>query len=174
LATLGDIETATKKFSESRGRLSEYIHNAEAEIEGVKKRYLPIIKKWIAQAAAEQAILEALIRESPELFDKPRTIVLFGIKVGLGKGKGKIEWEDDSSVVRLIKRHFPEQAEILIKTTEKPVKKALGQLCVADLRKLGVLVEETDDQVIVKSVDSDIDKLVARLLKDAGEIEEAA
>jgi hypothetical protein len=135
---------------------------------------MPLIKKWVERAAAEQAILEALIKESPELFDKPRTIVLFGIKVGLGKGKGKIEWESASSVVRLIKKHFPEQADLLIKTTEKPLKKALAQLSVAELKKLGIQVDETDDQVIIKSVDSEIDKLVAKLLEEAGEIDEEA
>lgn len=100
------------------------------------------------------------------MFDTPRTVVFYGIKVGLQKGKGAIEWDDDAQVVKLIEKHFPEQADVLIKTTKKPVKKALAQLTVAELKKLGIVVEETGDQVVIKSTDSEIDKLVNALLKE--------
>ena len=98
---------------------------------------------------------------------------MYGVKVGFEKGKGRIEWDDDDTVVRLIEKHFPEQADILIKTKKKPAKKALAQLSVAELKKLGVTVEETGDQVVIKSTDSEIDKLVTALLK-GDEIDEEA
>ena len=39
---------------------------------------------------------------------------------------------------------FPDKMDLLIKTTEKPVKKSLEQLA-ADLKRLGVTVEESGD-----------------------------
>ena len=64
----------------------------------------------------------------------------------------------------------------MIRTVEEPVKDALAQLPAADLRKLGVQVEEAGDHVYIKAADSDVDKLVAAILKEGAvdEAEEAA
>ncbi|HNW37160.1 MAG TPA: hypothetical protein PKM25_19620, partial [Candidatus Ozemobacteraceae bacterium] len=70
------------------------------------------------------------------------------------------------SVVKLIRKHFPEQVDVLVKITEKPVQSALNQLTVGDLKKLGVSVSEGGDEALIKPTDTDIDKLVAKLLED--------
>jgi hypothetical protein len=72
-------------------------------------------------------------------------------------------------VVARIKKHLPEQADVLIKLKETPVKDALAQLSAAELKKLGVTVSEAGDQVVVKPVDSEVDKMVDALMKEAGE-----
>ena len=76
------------------------------------------------------------------------------------------EWEDDSQVVKLIQKHFPEQFDVLVKTIEKPIKDSLANLSVADLKRIGVTVTDSGDCVVIKSMDSEIDKLVDALLKD--------
>jgi hypothetical protein len=89
------------------------------------------------------------------------------------KAKGKITWADDDQVVKLIKKHLPDQADILIKTTEKPIRDTLQGLTAAELKRIGVTVDETGDVVVIKSTDSEIDKFVEALLKDEEtEIEE--
>ena len=90
-----------------------------------------------------------------------------GVRIGFMKGKGKIEWDDGEQVVKLIKKHFPAQADALIATTEKPVKAALQQLAAADLKRLGITVEESGEVIFVKPVDGEIEKLVDALLEDA-------
>jgi hypothetical protein len=97
-----------------------------------------------------------------------------GIKVGYKKGTGKIEWEDADQVVKLIKKHFPDQADVLIISSEKPAKDALAQLTAAELKKLGVLVEESGDVPFIKDTSSEVDKLVAAFLKDEATDEEQA
>ncbi len=72
-------------------------------------------------------------------------------------------------MVARIKKHLPEQADVLIKLKETPVKDALAQLSAAELKKLGVTVSEAGDQVVVKPVDSEVDKMVDALMKEAGE-----
>jgi hypothetical protein len=163
-----DIEVKTKEYADARGVLADRVQRLNDEIEAAKRRLLPGIKKAVEVAAEKKAGLNSAIQAAPELFIKPRTIVICGIKVGLEKGKGKIEIpkEDEEKVVRLIEKYFPDQADVLIQTKKKPAKKALSGLTVAELKKLGITVEETGDQVVIKGTDSDVDKLVKALLKE--------
>lgn len=175
MATLSEIEQLTKEYAIHRKMLADRVTELEEELAQVKKRHLNNIKKAVTVAAANQSRLHAAIEDSPELFKKPRTIVLYGVKVGFQKGKGEIKWEDADQVLRLIKKHFPEQAETLIKVAETPVKTALAQLSVQDLKRIGVTVVETGDQVMIKPTDGEVDKLVDALLKDeVNEAREAA
>ncbi|GAB4485935.1 MAG: hypothetical protein OHK006_12930 [Thermodesulfovibrionales bacterium] len=170
------IEGLTKDYADARRSLADRVQALNDEIEAAKKRLLPGIKRAVEKAAEKKAALSSAVLEGVHLFERPRTVVISGIKVGLEKGKGKIEWEDDEQVVRLIEKHFPEQADVLIQTKKKPLKKALANLSAAELKKIGVVIEETGDQVVIKGADSDVDKLVKALLReDEGEdVKEAA
>ena len=75
-------------------------------------------------------------------------------------------------MVARIKKHLPEQADVLIRTKEAPVKEALAQLTAAELKKIGVTIEDAGDTVVIKPVDSEVDKLVDALLKGAASDEE--
>ncbi len=165
MATLGDIERLTKEYAEWRRDLSEAVLVAEHEIAAIKRRHVAAIKRKVEAVAERQAQLKAAIKASPELFKKPRTLIIEGIKIGFMKEKGTISWTDASQVIKLIKKHFAEQAEVLIKTTEKLVKGALQQLPAADLKRIGVTVGADGDAVVIKSTDGDIDKLVEAFLK---------
>jgi hypothetical protein len=169
MSTLFDIETSTKKFSDARTNLGDLVQSLNDGIELMKRDYMTKIKKAVVVAAEKKADLHALISESQDLFVKPRTVIFHGIKVGMAKGKGSIEWEDESVVVKLIKKHFPDEVDKLIKTTEKPIKKNMADLSASDLKKIGVQVEECGDIVYIKATDSEVDKIVNALLKDSEE-----
>ena len=173
MPTLTDIEKLTKAFSEARQQLADRIRTLEEEIQTIKRRRLPIIRNTVNIVTEKQSILKAAIEDSRPLFIKPRTVIFHGVQVGLQKAKGKISWSDDEQVVKLIKKHLPDQADVLIKTIEKPVKDALKNLPAADLKRIGVTVNETGDQVVIKSTDSEIDKFVDALLKEEN-LEKAA
>jgi len=166
MATLGDIERLTKAFADGRGQLADRVRTLEHEITAIKRRRLQGIKNTVNAVLELQSSLKAALEDSRDLFVKPRTMIFHGVKIGFQKGKGKISWADDAQVVKLIRKHLPDQADVLVKTTEKPVKDALQQLSAADLKRIGVLVEETGDQVVIKSTDSEIDKFVDTLLKE--------
>jgi len=174
MATLGEIERLTKDYADWREQLSTRVKTLEEEINQIKRRHVPAIKKTVGAVMERQAKLKAAIEESAGLFVKPRTMILHGIKIGYQKSKGKISWADDDQVIKLIKKHFPEQADVLIKLTEKPVKDALQQLTAADLKRIGVTIDDDGDLVVIKSTDTEIDKFVEALLKDDEQAEAEA
>ncbi len=166
MATMEQIEAAAKTFSERRRVLSEVCAGFQRDLEETKRRHLEALKLAVADAKAEHLALCTLIGQSPELFRKPRSVVLHGVKLGYAKGKGKMVIEDEEKTLRLIRRHFPDQADVLITTIERPAKKALELLAADDLKKLAVLLEGTGDVVFAKDTAAEVDKLVAAFLKD--------
>jgi hypothetical protein len=173
--SLATIEQAAKAYAEKRDTLCSMVTLLNQQIETLKKHALRDIKRAVNQAAEKKSDLSNLVDSARHLFIKPRTVVFHGIKVGLRKGSGGIDWQDDARVVELIKKHFPKaQAELLIKTTEKPIAKALQDLDIADLKKIGCTIDDTGDLIVIAPVDSNVDKLVEALLKDATEEAEQA
>jgi isocitrate dehydrogenase len=172
MATISEISKAAKEFSDTRKVLRDRVDVLEEGIRALKKRYLPGIRSAVENAKEKQATLHAAIEVSPEHFESPRTTILFGIKFGIEKQKGKIEWDDKGTVVKLIKKYFPDAWETYVKVKEDPMKKTLATLSSAELKKLGIQVTETGDAVVIRPADSEVDKLVDALLKEKKEGEE--
>lgn len=167
MATLFEIDKAAQEYSQAHDGLAEIMTAIDDAVTRIKRERMPTLRKAVEKAAAKKTALRGLIDESRDQFKSPRTRILHGVKLGLQKGKGKLDWEDDELVVKLIKKHFPEETwEMLIKKTEKPRKDGLNGLDVKDLRKIGVTAEDTGDQIVVKPTDSEIDKMVDALLGD--------
>lgn len=169
MATLALIEEMTKEYAAAREKLADTVRTLTANVEKVKRQYMPVIKRQLGVAAARKLDLKNVLEDSKDLFVKPRTVIFHGIKVGFQKGKGKIEWDSDEQVLRLIEKYFPDMADVLIRTRKKPVKKALAALSVAELKRLGIAVEDTGDTVVIEATDSEIEKLVETLLKEKDE-----
>lgn len=165
--TIGDIDKLTRNYSEAHARLAKLVEELEAEITTVRNRRLGFIRRAAEGAANRKAELAQAIEENPELFKRPKTIVLHGIKVGFQKGKGKVTWAKQEQVVRLIKKHMPDQESVLIATEEKPVRPALVKLPAADLKRIACQLEDAGDQVVIRPTDSDIEKLVDAILKES-------
>lgn len=167
MASLADIERSAKHYADAREHLAGIVATMNEGIETIKRDHMKRLKKAVNEAAERHDALKSLIETAPGCFIKPRSVVFHGIKLGFAKGKGKIEWDDAEQVVRLIKKHYPEQADVLIATSEKPAKEALANLTAAELKKLGVSVTDGGDAVFIKPADSAVDKMVDALLKDA-------
>lgn len=173
MTTLKDIESLTREYADNYQQLAADVETLEAAIRTIKKKALPSIKRAAERAAVAKEKLKAAIEAAPQLFEKPRARLFHGVKVGLQKGKGTIEWGDADRVRALIERHMPEKLDMLCKVTYRPLKDAIAQLPAADIKRIGCTIVETGDQVIVKVVDSDIEKMVDALFKDE-EIKRAA
>jgi hypothetical protein len=165
--TLGDIEKNAKTYADARAKLADVVAELNEGIDALKKQHLPAVRRALNRAAEHHEALRAMIDAAPELFVKPRTLVLHGVKLGYQKGKGGISFEDPARVVQLIRKHLPEQADVLIATKEAPAKDALANLPVADLKRLGCSVVDAGDTIVIKPTDSEVDKMVDALLKDA-------
>lgn len=168
-AGLAQIEELTEVFSVQRQDLVDAVNALEKDLRAAKMRHLAKIKAAAARVKDAQAELSAAIEANRGEFEKPKTRTFFGIKVGFRKLIGTLSWTDPQQVVKLVKRHFPAQVDVLIRTTEVPVKDALAQLPAADLKRLGVSVGEDTDEVVIRATDSDVEKFVDALLKEAAD-----
>ncbi len=165
-----EIELKAQSYSTAREALAGVLAALDDETRALRKKYLARIRTLVVLAKARRADLHVLIAARPELFTKPRTRILHGVKCGFGKGKGKVEFDDEDAVIARIRKLLPEeQAELLISVKENVSKTAVCDLSVDDLKRLGIRVEGTGDVVVIKDAAGDVDKLVEALLKDDAE-----
>lgn len=169
MTTMNEIEARAAASAKARDKLRDLCAALDDGIKALQKDHLPGIRRAVARASEAEAELKALIGSVPELFQKPKTVTLHGLRLGYMKGKGGIAWDDGDAVVAAILKHLPDQAEDLIRWTGKPLKEALNQLDVAMLKKISCRVVDTGEQVFIKAVDGAVDKMVEALLKDAAE-----
>jgi hypothetical protein len=167
--TLADIERETKTYSISHAKLCAAVEDLTDELAAIQRKHLAGIKRAVACAAEDKARLTALVKDSPTLFVKPRTFIFHGVKVGFAKSKGGIEISNPDRTVTLIHKQFGNEAKTYLHQVEKPNKESLETLSVHILKQLACTVRDTGDQVVIKPTDSEVEKTVAALLKDATE-----
>jgi len=166
--TLLEIDSLTNAYASARAALSELVSDLNAELQAAKRRRLARLKALVGLAAERQNTLTAALEESKHLFERPRTLVLHGIKLGWQKAKGGLEISDPERTVELIQRHYSEaEADGLLHIIRRPDKDALAKLPANELKKLAVEVLADGDAVVIKPTDSEVDKVVSALLKDA-------
>lgn len=168
------IELAAKNYSKERSVLADLVADLNEEIVKLQRKALPSIKKAVNATKEAEAKLEALLKANVNLFEKPRTWTIHGIKFGFRKQKGCIEIPDVDKSIKLIRKHYPEKADLLIVTKETISKDAIGNLSVDELKKIGCQVVADTDNVEIKPTDSNVDKLVTELLKNDEADKEAA
>lgn len=172
--TLDELNGRALVLAQARQQLGSLVQSLNAALEAMKANELPTIRLAIEEAADAWSRLEAGIQANPGLFVKPRTVAAHGITFGIQKGKGAIVIPDPARTVVLIRKHLPEQAQVLIAQQEAPVKKAVEKLSAADLKKIGVHLADAGDQVVIRPAPSDVDKLVKALVKATLEETEAS
>ncbi len=173
--TLQELENLTKDYADAYSALCNCVETLEAELREVKRRRRPQLIKLIQAAATTKTALSLAVTASPDLFKKPKTRVLHGVCVGFRKQKGKVTFDNEGAVIRRIREQLPrDQAELLIRVQESVHKPAVYDLVAADLKRLGIKIEDDEDKPVVKSADTDIDKLVDALMAEDDGVTEAA
>lgn len=167
--TLLEVDRATKRFADERDELGRLILAMNGDLEAVVSRCMRGIKAAVARTAQREEELREMVESTPWLWTKPRTVIMHGVKVGLEKGKGRIEFEDEAVVIGLIEKKLQDQADVLIKTEKSVLKGALKTLTVDELAKIGCTVEAAGDVVVVRPVDGSVEKMVKLALKAARE-----
>ncbi len=172
--TLSEIEALTKRYSERRAYLTGIITELQAELERVKHPVLPVIRDAVGQVAEAHDALKEALEVSPELFERPKTRIFHRVKVGYRKQAGKVTMADEAKTIDLIRERLPKnQADLLIRVRESVHKPAVYDLTAADLKRLGIAIADDTDEVVIKPVDGDVDKLVNALLAEIEKTEAA-
>lgn len=160
------IEAAASHYAIARRALAKRVADFEAAVARLRSLHVGDITQLAADAKEHQDKLETLIKANRGLFEERRTIVFHGIKLGLQKGKGKVEFTDADKVVERIRARYGADAELFLDVTVTPRKNALLTLDADTLKKLGVTITGTGDQVVIKGADAEVEKIVARILAE--------
>ena len=164
---MDELEIKCKELRSRQDILSEISGKLNRALEKAKDEYMAELKRAVREVADGRADIHNWVDSHRDLFAKTRSRTVHGIKVGLQKGKGKIECDNEDRAMDYIYKYLkPEEHEVLIKRTEKLNKTALNDVDAMDLRKMGVRIVQTGDKVIVKDADGEIEKLVASMLKE--------
>lgn len=163
--TMAEIEAATKEFAEARNALAGTVSGLLDEIAQVKGKYRHRLLAQLAAVKLARGDVRVLVERHPELFEKPRSVVFHGVKVGYRKGVGRLVYESAERVISLIRKHFSGKAlEVLINVKESPNKEAIASLDVDQLKKIGCTVEGTSDVVEIRALEGDVEKAIDALL----------
>ncbi|QXL84104.1 hypothetical protein [Comamonas sp. NLF-1-9] len=172
MTTQLELMNHAQKLATCREQLADVLRALHGDVETLRQQSMPAVRQAARRVAAEHNRLKELIEGNRPLFERPRTQVVAGLKYGLQKSKGKMSWAQDAQLIARIDKLIAEgelSAEhraLLVATTERPVAKALEQLDARTLKRLGVTVSADCDEVLIKSVDGEVEKAVAAVLKD--------
>lgn len=90
--TMSDIEALTKNYADARQRVVDRVTTMNEEIEAIKRKHMRWLKSDVSAAKEQESILVNAISRAKELFDKPKTQIFHGIKVGIRKLVGRLTW----------------------------------------------------------------------------------
>ena len=153
------------KYAAAREELETYAEQiADIRRRAIRQK-LPALKRRIAEVSAARDELRNAIEDNAELFEKPKTRAVDGVKVGFRKAKGKITVADETKTIALIRKRLPEYETQLIVKKERVDKTAMGKLTARQMARIGAELTDDTDEVVIATAASDIDKLVDALLE---------
>lgn len=169
--TLDQIRAAAQSLANRRNdtQACSSLLNAEikAAIAPVLEKYRATLDGYAAAEAEALQALDALLIAAPNLFGKPRSIEIDGVKAGFKKEPDTIDFDSDAEVIARIKALRDDLAPVLIRTSESLVIDALAQCDAELLTLLGVRTITGADRRYIVISDNDAEKLAKILIKDA-------
>jgi hypothetical protein len=164
---LEDIISLARKFAATRSKLAHLVDHIRRGQQRIVDNNRAKLKSLVNATNTSQALLATAIAEHPELFEKPRTVVVDGVRIGLTTGKSGYDIPNEETTIALIKRHL---GTGFLHVRESISREALDAMDDDQLKRIGVHRKPVDPNVIViKPTDSAVDKLVKALLEDPKE-----
>lgn len=161
--TLSKIEDATCDYAAAHAILIDRVEDLarkikplHEKIEALKADLLPGIRRSMESDGSKKADLEKLILAAPSYFKEPRTLLFYGVKVGLRTSNGSVVIADEKKTIALIKEHFEKpMVDLLVKTEETPIKSTIRNLSAENMGKIAVQLVDVGADKPVVSVDGD-------------------
>lgn len=172
MSTISEIESLAKSLADARQELADRLQRIKDEQDTVKRRYLQGVKNSVERVRAVHAELHTMLSDAQALFEKPKTRVIHGLRLGWMKQRGKVEFDDPALVIAALRKLLGEdEAAQYIQTKESPIKDRLSELPAKDLKRCHVSITDDTESVVIKSAGGEIDKLIDALL-GSDELEE--
>ena len=165
------LEATARRYADARGVLSARMDTLRRTVDDVQRAMLPQIREAEKAVVNARSALKEHVEANPAAFVRPRTRTLAGIKVGLKRGAGKVEFDSTEALVARIRAMMPSHFDTLVKTTHAVRRPALMALDAEARKGLGVQIVGAGDQVVIVAQDDALDKVVRALLDDAARIE---
>ena len=170
-ATMQDIVALARTLAAARQATEALVEDIKAAQRKALAGRLRALRSRIGEQAASEEALRAAIRARPDLFVRPRTIAVDGIRFGLRKQPGAVALGDEAQAIGRLRARFPNRADSLVRVKETLDRAALRKLPAAELAQIGVTIEKATDEVTIAAGRNDLDRVVAALLDDAAPAE---
>lgn len=161
------IDLLARQYADAQMDLDGLTNKLKLVIDSAVRERWPDLKRATTRAAERYEALYNAVTEAKPAFEQPKTRILHGIRVGYRKAKDTIQVLNEENTCALIKKVLADQQDVLISTTERPVMSALEQLEDDQLKRIGCRRVPGKDEPVAKMADTDIDKIVAALMKGA-------
>lgn len=172
-AEITTIDALARQYADAQMALDGLTNDLRVRIDQVVRSHWPELRRSTTRAAERYEALLAVVTDSRAAFEKPKTKILHGIRVGYRKAQDTIQVLNADNTVALIEKHLPDQQDVLISTTKKPVVGGLVQLDDAQLKLIGCKRVPGADEPIAAMAETELDKVVQALMKGAIEKAEA-
>lgn len=170
--TLTEIRAAAQRLAnahrESVSRAAALENELNAAIAPIYAAHRTGLDTAAEEEATAKSALQMLIDAAPQLFSRPRSILVDGVKSGYRKAEDELDWDDTTMVINRI-RALPELADmapVLIRTEESLNIAALSELPTTLRKRIGVRLIEGTDKSFISFADTDVEKLVKAILAD--------
>lgn len=165
--TLKDIELLCRRFAERETALADKVAKLKADVHVVQRQHVRGLKVAAAQVAEAENDLEEAVKAAPELFKRPKSRTLHGVKCGYRKNKGTTKVVDEEKTIKLSRKLYPDECEAWIVQTETVSKAVLQNQPTKVLKAIGVHTTKACDVPFVQSIDSELEKFVKALVDEA-------
>ena len=128
----------------------------------LRARLRTLQRRIADQAAAEETLRDA-IDARHDLFQRPRSVAVDGVKFGLRKQPGAVDIGDEARAIQRLRDKLPQHADALVNVKETLDRKALRKLTAGELAKIGVAIDRTTDAVTITRPASDLEKFIDAL-----------
>lgn len=171
MLNLAEIRLAAERLANAHNDTTGCAALMQAEIKSaiapILERYKATLDRYAAAEAEAHQALAALLIAAPQLFVKPRSLSVDGVRCGYIKTPDTVDWSDDAEVIARIKAIRPDLAPVLIRTQESLVVDALGGVDAKDLISFGVRTITGADNHFITVGDNDAEKLTKLVIAAA-------
>lgn len=167
-AALVRLEDLAEAFAETEAALARSVQECEDDVARTRARHATEVRTRSEALADARAELIREVDANRALFEKPKSRVLAGVKLGLRKAQDDLDLGDEDKLVARIRSVCPEKADSLIQTKSNVVRKAVKALSKDLLQRLGVRYVAGADEPFAAVEKSDAEKQAEAIL-DAAE-----